>query len=132
MPLLISSDKIKARHFHSTKRFIDDLCALNDGGELGRSICDIFLMKLELHGDHATMGSCYILNWDITIKERTFIYKLFDKRDSFPFPIARMPHTESNIPNNIFYSAIKGEFSRIVRSAVCLRDFVSKVKERMK
>ena len=29
----ISSDKVKARHFHSTKRFIHDLCALNHGGE---------------------------------------------------------------------------------------------------
>lgn len=34
MSLLISSDKIKAGHFHSTKRFIDDDCAINDGGEL--------------------------------------------------------------------------------------------------
>ena len=31
---LISTDKVKARHFSSTKRFIDDLCALNDGGNL--------------------------------------------------------------------------------------------------
>ena len=38
---LISSDKIKARHFYLTKRFIDDLCAVNDGGEIGKSICGI-------------------------------------------------------------------------------------------
>ena len=31
---LICSDKIK--------RFINDLCAVNDGGEFGRSICDIY------------------------------------------------------------------------------------------
>ena len=30
---LIVSDKVKARHFHSTNRFIEDLCTLNDGGE---------------------------------------------------------------------------------------------------
>ena len=36
------------------------------------------------------------LNFDITVKEGTFIYKLFDKRDSFPFLIVRMPHVESN------------------------------------
>ena len=36
MPSLISSDKIKARHFHSRKRFIVDLCAINDGRGFGR------------------------------------------------------------------------------------------------
>ena len=58
MSSLISCDKIKARHFHSTKRFIDDLCAINDSGEFGRSICEIYPKELELtvehRGDHAT------------------------------------------------------------------------------
>ena len=59
-------------------------------------------LKDEHQGDHDTL-----LNLDIIIKEKTF-HKLFDERDSFPF--SRMPHKESNIPQNIFYSAIKGEF----------------------
>ena len=84
MSSLISSNEIKARHFHSPRRFIDDLCAINDGGEFERSICEIYPKepehKVENQGDHATL-----LNLDIIIKEETFIYKLFDKRDSFPF-----------------------------------------------
>ena len=55
------------------------------------------------------------LNLDITFEEGTLIQKLFDKRDSFLFPIVRVPHIESNIPQNIFYSAIKDEFLRIAR-----------------
>lgn len=105
------SDKIKARHFYSTKRFIRDLCTLNDG-EFARFICDIYVRKLELkvvhHVDHAKL-----LNLDITIKEGTFIYKLFDNRESFPFSIARICHIKSNIPQNIFYLPIKGEFLMI-------------------
>lgn len=31
-----TANKIIARKFHATHRFIDDLCALNDGGEFGR------------------------------------------------------------------------------------------------
>ena len=42
MSSLISSDNIKARHFHSTKHFIDDLCAITDGREFERSICEIY------------------------------------------------------------------------------------------
>ena len=43
----ISSDKIKARHFHSTKCFVDDLCAINHGGEFQRSICELCQKELE-------------------------------------------------------------------------------------
>ena len=88
MSSLISSDKIKTRHFHSTECFIDDLCAISDGGEFVRSICEVYPKKLELkvenHSDHATF-----LNLDITIQEGAFVYKLFNKRDSFPIGIAR-------------------------------------------
>ena len=49
---LISSDKIKGRHFYSTKRFIDDLSTINDGGEFGRLICEIYPKELELKVDH--------------------------------------------------------------------------------
>ena len=55
------------------------------------------------------------LNLDITFEEGTLILKLLDKRDSFLFPIVRVPHIERNIPQNIFYSAIKDEFLRIAR-----------------
>ena len=40
-----------------------------------------------------------------------------------------MPHTESNIPQNIFYSAIKGEFLRITCSSQCFKDFIFKAEE---
>ena len=40
-----------------------------------------------------------------------------------------MPHIETNIPQNIFCSAIKGEFLRIARSTLYLRDFKHKAKE---
>ena len=73
-----SSGKIKASHFHSTRHFIDDLCAINDGGELGRSFRDLYPKELEQNveiaafeqmlnpGDHATF-----LNFDIIVKEGT-------------------------------------------------------------
>ena len=43
-----------------------------------------------------------------------------------PFPFS---HVESNIPQNIFYSAIKGELLRIACLTLYLRDFMPKVKE---
>ena len=84
MPSLSSFNKIKARPFHSTKRFIDDVCGRNDGAEFGRSICEIYLKEVELKVEHQSENATFS-NLDITSEERTFIKKLFDKRDFFPF-----------------------------------------------
>ena len=131
MDSLLATDKVKARHFHSTKRFIDDLCAINDGDEFNRSYRNIYPEDLELkvehHGQHGSF-----LSLDISIVDGVFIYKLFDKRDAFPFHIVRMPHLESNIPQSIFYSTLVGEFLRIARSTMLLEDFLPKAKDLIK
>ena len=35
---------------------------------------------------------------------KKFCHRLYDKKVSSPFLVMRMPHSDSNIPNNIFYS----------------------------
>ena len=45
---LISNDKVKARHFQAAKRFIDDLGALNDGGEFNDVYKDFYPPELQL------------------------------------------------------------------------------------
>ena len=81
---LITSDKVKARHFHSTKRFIDDLCAINDGDVFGENHKNIYPGELELkvehHGQHASF-----LSLDITIVDKIFVYKLSIKEMHFHF-----------------------------------------------
>ena len=57
---------------------------------------------------------------------------LFEKRDAFPFSIVRMPHIDSNMSQNIFYSLVKGEFLRVVCSTLCLNNFIAKAKELLK
>ena len=81
-------------------------------------------LKIEHHGEHATF-----LDLDITIKGNIFVYKLFDKRDQFPFFIVRMPHLSSNIPTSVFYGAIFSEFLRIARCTLLLDDFTPRASE---
>ena len=123
---LISSDKIKARHFHSAKRFIDDLCVINHGGKCERSICETYPKELELMQENQCEHAIFS-NLDTTIKEKTLIEKLFDKKDFFPISIVRKAHIESNISQSIFCSVIKGEFLRIACST--LRGFIRRAKE---
>ena len=131
MTHLINSDKVKARHFHSIKRFIDNLCTIHDGGEFGRIHKNIYPKELDLKEEHSSTHATF-LNLDINIVDWKFIYKLFDKRDSFPFFIVKMPYISSNIPKTIFYSALIGEILRKARSTLLFRDFFPKAKEFIK
>ena len=102
---------------------------MNDGGEFGRSSSEIYPSELELKKENLADDSATFLCLSIKIEDRRFIYKLYDKRDDFPFFIVRMPHMSSNIPQSIFYSALDGEFLRIGRSTLRFDDFVPKAKE---
>ena len=82
---------------------------------------DKLVLKVKHEGNSASF-----LNIDILIENNQFVYKLYDRRDAFPFSIIRMPYLCSNIPNKIFYSALVGEFLRIARATLYLSDFESK------
>ena len=107
--LLISSGSDKAYRFHATSRFIDDLIAINDSDEFSKCFKNIYPAQLELKLEHQGQHATF-LDLDITIKDGVFVYKLFDKRDKFPFHVVRMPHESSNIPLTIFYGSIFSEF----------------------
>ena len=83
MSEVISNNKIKAQHFHSTKGFIDDLREINDGGEFGRTNAESYPTDLQLKPEHQGTRASF-LNLDINIVDGKFVYKLPDKKDSFP------------------------------------------------
>ena len=63
---LISNGSSKAYKYHGIFRFTDDIFAMNDGNEFLSSFKNIYRTELEL-------------------KYSIFVYKLFGKRDKFPF-----------------------------------------------
>ena len=125
---LIVSDSTTAYKYHGIGRFIDDLCALNDGEDFAKNYKEIYPkeldLKLEHEGNHATF-----LDLEINIVDGVFVYKLFDKRDQFSFFIVRMPHLSSNIPSYIFYGTIFSEILRIARCTLQLDHFIIKAHE---
>lgn len=120
---MMKSNKPRAHKFRHATRFIDDECNLNDGGEFGRSHHQIYpeqlTLKCEHHGTHATF-----LELDISVKDGVFVYKLFDKRDDYPFFIVRMPDLSGNIPSHVFYGSVMSEFLRIARATLLYKDFL--------
>ena len=62
-------------------------------------------LKLKHSGTHAAF-----FDLDIKIEDEILVYKLFVKREKFPYFIIRIPHFESNIPSTIFYGSICLQF----------------------
>ena len=75
MSELISNDKVKACHFHATKRFIDDLGTLNDGGVFNDIYKDIYPPELQLKVEHSGTYATF-LNLDITLKDGVFLIRV--------------------------------------------------------
>ena len=69
-----------------------------------------------------------LLFWNLILKSSMKIYKLFDKRDGFPFSIVRMPDLSGNLPSFIFYGSIMSEFLRIARCTKLIFDFLPRAK----
>ena len=125
---LISAGSDRAFKYHGTNRFIDDLIAINDNNDFLHSFKEIYPPQLELKVEHSGTHATF-LDLDITIKDGIFVYKLFDKRDKFPFHIVRMPNATSNIPTIIFYGSLFSEFLRIARCSLLFQDFIPRVLE---
>ena len=79
---LISNGSCKV-HKYGVCRFINDLCAINDGNEF-LTFKNIYPKKLGLKVEHQGNQTLF-LDLEIKIKDSVFVYKLFDKRDKFPF-----------------------------------------------
>ena len=58
-------------------RFIDDLCAINDGSEFGKYFNKIYPPELELEVEHERSHATF-LDLDISIAGDRFIYKLYE------------------------------------------------------
>ena len=92
---------------------------------LTKSYLEIYPPELQLKCEHKGTHATF-LELDISIIDGIFVYKLYDKRDAFPFFIVRMPDLSGNLPEKIFYSAIGSEMLRIARTTLRYEHFKDK------
>ena len=101
------------------------MAILNDGSEFERSFKDIYPSELELQKEHNINTENYFLDLGIKIRGNRFFY---DKRDDFPFSVARMSYLCSNIHIKIFYSTFGDESFRIARTTSACNEFTTSSK----
>ena len=126
MKELIKSNPGTALQYRHASRFIDDQGNLNDNGEFGLSCHSIYPKELEVKCEHQGSAASF-LEMHINIIDGEFVYKLFDKRDNFPFDIVRMPNLNGNIPEHVFYGSFLAEVLRIGRATLRYQDFLPRV-----
>ena len=114
---LKKNDLIKARKLCNIFRFINNLNAINDGGEFGSNYSNMYPDKLQLGNESNDKRETSFLDLNIKINDGKFHFGLFDKRDSFPFSFVRMPDRSSNVRSIIVYSAIGAELFNIARAS---------------
>ena len=88
--------------------------AINHAGIFESNLSDP--EELESCRENGNNAEATFLDLDIKIKNHKFQIDLFDKRDSFPFSIVRMPEKSRNIPSNIAYMSIGADCLRIARA----------------
>ena len=118
-------DRYRGFKFKHCFRFIDDACSINDSDEFDKSYQEIYPPELQLKCEHKGSHATF-LELDVSIIDGTFVYKLYDKRDAFPFFIVRMPDLSGNLPEKIFYSAVGSEMLRIARATLRYEHFKEK------
>ena len=99
MNKLKMNDLVKARKLCNIFRFINNLNSVGDGGEFESNCPNIYPEELQLGEENTDKHETSFLDLDIKIKDWKFQFGLFDKRDSFPFSIVRMPDKSSNLPS---------------------------------
>ena len=77
----------RAKRLFNTFRYIDDLLALNDNNEFGNIFQQIYPPSLVLNKENSNDQSATFLDLSISIHDSQFDYKLYDKRNAFPFDI---------------------------------------------
>jgi hypothetical protein len=129
--LVERGDTDMAARFHLSFRLIDDTLSIDnphwiesvahnstDGG--------IYHSALTINNTTPDHGeSVQFIGMSIGITRPRFTLSVFDKRNSFPFPVRRYPHMSSLIPPSQPYGVFVGQLHRGYRICTNVDDFAS-------
>ena len=124
----------KARQFHLTFRFIDDLLSLDNPNwdEAITRTADnggLYPDELALSDTSISDEEANFLGMHIKSFVTRFQVAVYDKRDTFPFEVRRYPRIDSLIPGTIPYGVFTGQLHRGYRICSEHADYLSYAKQ---
>ena len=116
-----------ARKFKGLNRYRDDCTALNLDNFL-QLASGIYPPSLELSQENEDLREATVLDMQVTIRRNSFVTKVYNKTDSFPFHVVSMPFLKSNTDQKICYKVFFSQILRYERLCSFLNDFEHRVK----
>ena len=116
-----------ARKFKGLNRYRDDCTALNIDNFM-QLASNIYPQSLELSQENADLREATVLDMQVEIKENSFVTKVYNKTDSFPFHVVSLPFLASNIDQKICYKVFFSQILRYERLCSFSCDFEQRVK----
>ena len=103
-----------------TNKFIDDLCAINDGRDFSNSFVDIFPPEIDPKLEHYAARTTF-LDLDITIKDDILYINYSTKEVTLLFSLSECPIylATSHLP----LSSVSSEFPRTARCSLHFEEF---------
>ena len=123
---LVKSNYRRALKSNGCFRLMDDISSINGDNVFDTDRHLIYPASLELKKENKGDAYADILDLSIELKNHSFSYKLFDKRDNFKFNIVNYPDMSGNISSNCGYGVVKSELKRYAKLSSHFSDFNSR------
>ena len=128
MEQLTKTNYGKAIKFNKTSRFIDDLGTLNNDGLLKVEAKNIYPEELVLNLENEEKNHATFLDLEVTLEDKKFKTKTYDKREAFNFDIVNYPDLSGNTPHGPAYGVIISQTLSYARACSNVLDFEGRVK----
>ena len=128
MEKLTEVDYGKAIKFNKTRRFIDDIGAINNDGILMQEKGNIYPKELILNEENECDKEGKFLDISVKIVSNKIISKTYDKRDDYKFEIVNYPDLSGNIPQGDAYGVYISQTLRYARVCCMKEDFTDIMK----
>ena len=113
-------------------RYQDDLIAFGMQPQRNISIQKIYPKEMVVKNTNVSPTKVTYLDVEINVKDNKYIYKSYDKRRDFDFPIAKYPNLNGNIPIKPAYGVFISQVIRFCAINMLLKDFKQDVIELVK
>ena len=96
---------------------------INNDNHMIKAMADIYPEELILVPDDTDGTSCPFLDLQVVIKDHVISTSIYDKRDTYDFPIVNFPTLTGNVPNKSSYGVFTCELVRYARACTYYEDF---------
>ena len=110
-------------------RYQDDLISFAGGTDNDVVIFNTYPNEMVINNTNLSANHTTYLDLDIIVIDNTYVFKSFDKRKEFSFPIVNYPNLHGNIPSKAAYGVFTSQLVRFVKINLNVEDFVNDVKD---